>query len=191
MRFAFGVLLVALVAATVGLGSAWHALERGWFDPQVRVGAWTVFPMEGDPAASPYAVARLSQRGRVPLGPAEGIALRALTDDAGRPLDPACRYRLTGTVPAASLWTLAVTGRDGRLPSSPTRRFGFTSRSLVWSAGGSIDIRIGPEPQPGNWVATTGLRNMALALHLYDTAVVAAGEVERAAFPAVVREACP
>ena len=60
--------IAIVIAAGVGLSSAWLAVERGNIFGLVRIGDWTASPETGSPDADPYAVARLARTGELPLG---------------------------------------------------------------------------------------------------------------------------
>jgi hypothetical protein len=164
-------LIVTLVGAALGLGSVWLALNDPRVDFTDRLGAWRV--AAGAATGDPYTAARVARAGLVGLGAAEGVAFVALTDEAGRPLDPACHYVVRGPMPPGDLWTLTVTDTAGRPPRNPARRIGFTSRDVIRAADGSVAVGIGRTARPGNFVPTGDLASLVVTLRIYDSGLSA------------------
>jgi hypothetical protein len=182
----FCLLITASIGAVGGLGSVWLALTDPRFDVAAHRGEWRV----ATAASDPYAAARAARAGTLSLGAAEGIALVARSDEAGRALDPRCHYAVDGPVPAADLWTLVVTDEAGRLPSNPACRVGFTSRDSIRRGDGTVEIVVGPTARPGNFVPATGLRQIVLTLRVYSSAI-AADLPAAEQLPRVRRLQCP
>ncbi len=162
-------LVVAVIGAGLGLGSVWLALGDPRLDLTPHLGPWRV----AGAASDPYAAARAARAGGLPLGPAEGVALVATSDADGRPLDPRCHYRVTGPAPSAPLWTLAVTDRQGRPPTNPAGRIGFTSRDVIYDHAGGIEVVVGPTARPGNFVPAADLAGLVFTLRIYEPGVAA------------------
>jgi hypothetical protein len=179
-------ILASVIGAGVGLGSVWLALTDPRFERAPTIGPWRL----ASSAADPYAAARDARSGRLPFGAAEGIALVARADMAGRPIDPRCHYAVSGPLPDASLWTLAVTDADGRPPENKAGRFGFTSRDVIRAADGTVEVVVGPTARPGNFVPTTGLASTVLTLRIYSPAI-AANLPNRRGLPTVRLTGCP
>jgi hypothetical protein len=185
MVFLLRLILASVIGAAGGLGSVWLVLTDPRFESAPTIGAWTLAAA----AADPYAVARDARSGRLPFGAAEGIALVARADMAGRVLDPRCHYALAGPMPDAALWTLAVTDADGRPPVNPAGRIGFTSRDVIRAADGTVEIVVGPTARPGNFVPAGDLGSVVLTLRIYSPAI-AANLPARRALPTVSLVGC-
>lgn len=171
MRLLFGSLLAFAVAAAIGLGTTWLALNEGIAYGGVTLGAWTAWPKNGTPGIDPYSRAIVARSGELPVGSGDGVTFFARTDDTGRPLDGRCDIALSGTTPQARFWTLTLYDPDGKLVANSVHRFGFTSQEVVRGANGAFEIRVGPRARPGNWLPTGGVERYVLALRLYDTPV--------------------
>ena len=189
MRLLINLLVAIAIAVIVGLGSAWLVLDRERIFGAVRRGAWTAWPDLGSPNADPYSRAELARSGALPLGNGEGIAFVADTDDSGAALTGRCSYTVGGQTPAARLWTLTVSDRNGNLFETPARRSGFHAREILRREDGSFAISISNEPQPGNWLPITGGIPLRLTLRLYDTPLTSSG-IGEAILPAITRKAC-
>lgn len=188
-----GLALYALaLGGALGLASADWATRGGYPFGGVAVGAWTLWPRAGSTAADPYTRAVNARRGEIPLAVGEGLLMTAASDDAGRALDAACTYSITGATPPARAWTLTVTGRGDPDPGRPPMRESFTSTEILRERDGRFAIALGPEAEPGNWLPSPRAAGpLRLALRLYDTPVAAsAGSLDRDAVPAITRVAC-
>lgn len=185
-------LAILTIGLVGGLGATWLALkERVGFGALVA-GPWIAWPRTGAMDADPYSRAVIAQTGELPLGLGEGLAFRADSDSAGRPLDRRCRYRLTGRTPQSRLWTLTPHDPSGGLLANAADRMGFTSMELLRDEAGVAQIVIGPDPMPGNWLPMTGSGPFVLVLRLYDTPVSAsAAGSDATALPRVERLGCP
>ena len=190
MRLLVDILIAIVIAATLGIGSAWYAVGEGNLFGAVRVGAWTAWPRTGSADADPYSLAWLARTGEVPLGAGEGIAFIADTDSSGAPLTGACSYLVAGQTPTARLWTLTAYDSNGGLMTNAAGRTGFHSRDIVRRADGSFAIVVSTEASPGNWLPIASVDRFALALRLYDTPLTAGSTIAGQPMPEIVREHC-
>src|SRR4029078_1237923 len=99
MRLLIGFLFSFAVAALFGLGLTQFALTRGTAFGAVTIGAWTAWPKSGTRDVDPYSRAAIARRGALTVGPGDGVAFSARTDDNARPLDGRCEARISGTTP--------------------------------------------------------------------------------------------
>jgi hypothetical protein len=181
-----------LVAALVGLGLTWLALNKGLAFGGVTLGAWTAFPKIGTTDIDPYARAVVARSGQLPVGSGDGVAFFARADDQGRPFDGRCDVVVSGTTPPARFWTVTLYDPDGRLVSNSISRYGFSSQEIVRRADGSFDIVIAPRARAGNWLPTGGIERYVLIMRLYDTPVGVATRTGREApMPSISQGACP
>ncbi|SDB31294.1 DUF1214 domain-containing protein [Bauldia litoralis] len=189
MRPLIDIAIAIVIAAGIGLSTAWLAVERGNIFGLVRIGDWTASPEAGSPGADPYAVARLARTGELPLGAGEGLAFTVSVDADGDPLAGNCTYHIDGQTPAARLWTLTAYDQDGRLMANAAQRQGFHSREILRRTDGSFDIVVSPDVQPGNWLPIAGAERFKLVLRLYDTPLTT-GTPADSTMPDVRREQC-
>jgi hypothetical protein len=196
-----GLTLYALaLGATLGLASANWATRGRYPFGGITLNAWTAWPKIGSRDADPYVRAIHARTGEVPLALGEGLLLTAINDDAGRRLDPSCRYRIAGATPPARAWTLTVERSHPAKPpeapagtAPPPPRTGFTATEVLRDRDGRFAVALSPDVQPGNWLPMpAGEGSIRLVLRLYDTPVAAStGVLEREGVPSITREDCP
>jgi hypothetical protein len=192
VRLVLGSFFAFLVAALVGLGLTWLALDKGLAFGGVTLGAWKAFPKIGTTDIDPYARAVLARSGQLPVGSGDGVAFYARVDDQGRPFDGRCDVVISGTTPPARFWTLTLYDPDGRLVGNSINRYGFSSQEIVRRADGSFDIVIAPRARAGNWLPTGGVERYVLIMRLYDTPVGVATRTGRETpMPSISQGACP
>lgn len=162
----------------------------GPFD-MASLGAWSVSTRAGAIDADPYTRASLERSGEIPLALGEGLRMIARVDDAGRPLDPRCVYRVGPSAPAARYWTLGVVDPKGFPIDNPAGRYVFRSSEILRESDGAFAIYVSAMAHAGNWLPVGAPRRFELVLRLYDSPLSAtAGGIEKAAAPRIVRESC-
>jgi hypothetical protein len=178
-----------VLALALGLGSAHLAVTGDFPFGRVRVGPWSFWPRLGSRDVDPYARAILARRGEIPLATGEGLELRATSDDAGRPLEGQCVYRISGSTPQARFWTLAIYGGAGN--AAGPGRHSLVSSEILRDEAGRFDIVLASDVAPGNWIAAPASGQIVLVLRLYDTPVSAGGPtLDARALPRILREGC-
>jgi hypothetical protein len=188
VRLLLGSLYTFIVAAAVGLGSAWFALSHGAGFGALRIGAWTAQPKNGSTGIDPYSRAAIARSGALPIGLGDGVAFRASADDGGQPLDGRCDVLVSGTTPAARYFTLTLYDPDGRLVANSLNRHGFTSEELYRNQDGTFTVEVAPRARSGNWLPTGGIDRYVLVLRFYDTSIGVATRAEREApMPSIKR----
>ncbi len=190
MRLLIDIAIALVLAVTIGVSTAWYAVEHGFIFGAVTAGAWTAWPTAGSADADPYSLATLARTGEVPLGAGEGIAFTAEDDSAGEPLSGTCTYEVAGQTPAARLWTLTAYDSDGRLMVDAARRSGFHSREIVRQPDGSFVITVSPEVAPGNWLPVARVAHFRLVLRLYDTPLTTGSRIADLTMPAIRKDRC-
>lgn len=189
----FVVLTFVTLAIAVGGGAAsvWYALEASRDLGAVDVGRWTATPDFGTPQSNPYSMARFAREGGLSLGQAEGITFTAERDSSGAGLTASCNYAVQGPVPAARFWTVYATDPSGRpLPPVGRRAPALQSRALLHSLETPVDVAVGPDPAPGNWLAVPRKGPMRLVLTLFDTPVSGETDILDIDLPTITRSSC-
>jgi len=190
MRFLIDLGLAIIVAAVIGIGSAWIAVDRGRLFGAVTVGEWTAWPREGSVDADPYSLAMLARTGEVPLGAGEGLSFAAERDASGMPLSGHCSYDVTGNTPAARLWTLTAYDDQGLLMFNVAHRQGFHSREIVRNADGTFTIVVSAAVESGNWLPIGPVDRFKLVLRLYDTPLTTGSQLASLIFPTIRKVNC-
>jgi hypothetical protein len=191
LRFLFHLLAMAAVALAIGFGLSYYALTDGRLLGALRVGPWAAWPGVGAPTPDPYTRAYLSRTGALQLGQAEGIAFLATTDSSGAALDRSCRYRIEGTTPVASFWTLQAQAPDGSAVTRPDGLTELESRQVARANDGSLVAYVSPTLAPDNWLEIAGKGPFQLVLTLYDPSNLSGNSVSVDTLPSISREACP
>lgn len=180
-----------LLGVGIGAGLSWYSLQENHGFGALKIGAWTAWPLAGDPNADPYTKAKVAVDGETPLGAAEGIAFHALTDATGKPLLLECQYRLEGRTPPARLWTLTShTLQDTPIRDESGKVAQVTSRSAVRDASELLVANVGPDVSPGNWLQTAGNGEYQLVMHLYDTPVTGTRGIVEPQMPSITAMRC-
>jgi hypothetical protein len=181
---------MSAVALVIGFGLSWYALSEGRFFGAIDVGPWSAWRDAGSPTPDPYTRAFVSRNGALQLGASEGLQFVASTDSDGLRLDRACRYRIDGTTPLATFWTLVPADVDGTPIARPGGPAAFNSTRIARAADGSMQLYVSRTLSPHNWLEITGEGSFMLALTLYDTSSFAGVGPTVATLPSIIREAC-
>lgn len=190
MRFLLNLLLMLVVAMTIGFGLSWYALNDGRLFGAAQIGPWTAWPRAGTPSPDPYTRAYLARNGALQLGIGEGMQFIASTDSDGAALNRACRYRIDGNTPTATFWTLVPIAADGADIARPDGPPGFHSGRIARANDGSVQLYVSRSLSPLNWLEITGDGAFSLVLTLYDTTVFTTTSAGDSAMPSIIREAC-
>jgi hypothetical protein len=191
LRFLAHLLTMVGVALGLGFGLSWYALNDGRFFGASRTGPWLAWRDAGSPNPDPYTRAFVVRTGALQLGLSEGLQFVATADSDGRPLDRSCRYRVDGSTPVATFWTLVPVDNDGSIITRPDGPLAFNSTRVARATDGSLQLYVSRTLSPRNWLEITGEGPFILVLTLYDPASFAGIGSSAATLPAVIREACP
>lgn len=186
-------LIVLALAIAVGGGAASVGLVLNSQEGigAVKVGSWTAFPDIGTPDADPYSKARVARDGILALGRAEGLSFIAERDSSGAPLKRECSYRVEGSLPVARFWTIHASDKAQiALKSGMRRDPDLHSLEVLRQPDNSVEIVVGAQPMPGNWLAVSGVGDMNLVLTLYDTPIASSTGLSDIEMPRIVREQC-
>jgi len=183
--------LAVAVALFVGFGLTFYLLGDGRQLAASHTGAWAAWPALGGPDPDPYTRAYITRAGQLQLGKSEGIEFVAYGDDGGTHFDPHCTYLVHGLTPTASFWTLSAIAADGRIVVAKGTPLYLDSQHIPREDDGTMDIRVGPDLAPGNWLQTDGQNGYHLSLKLYDSAVFSGLGSDVSAMPTIARVSCP
>lgn len=190
MRFLGHLLAMIAAALAVGFGLSWYALSDGRFFGAIDVGPWAAWRDAGSPTPDPYTRAFVSRNGALQLGASEGLQFVASTDSDGRQLDRSCRYRIDGTTPLATFWTLVPMAPDSTPIARPGGPAAFNSTRIARAGDGSMLLYVSKTLSPYNWLEITGDGAFVLALTLYDTSSFTGIAPAVGTLPSIIREAC-
>lgn len=169
MYFIRNLVFGTAIALFSGFASAHYAIDFLGKGSNLKTGQWTRLESIENTAGNPYRAALKARTTGVALAPGEGLIFTSDRDANDDLFDPACRYRLAGRMPKASLWSLSVnTTQDEQEIRHPERRF-LVSHSVQWKSDGTLKVAIAPDIQQGNWLASPTTGPFTVSLRLYDT----------------------
>ncbi|WP_244490880.1 DUF1214 domain-containing protein [Aureimonas frigidaquae] len=185
-------LLALAIAFGGGAWSVDHLLSRFEGSGFLTSGPWHADRLAGSPTADPYSRARTAREGNLILGLGEGVAFRAGTDSAYRPLRADCTYRIEGQLPIARLYTLTTFRPDGRpaFAAGSDRPGTLISSRLMRDDANAAPIIASAGAQPGNWLALPAEGSFVLSLTLYDTPASSSAGVGGLTLPSIERVSC-
>ena len=170
MRFVFNLLAMMAVALAVGFGLSYYALTDGRLFGAYEVGPWAAWP-RCRLAVARSLYPRLSRAHRLAAARRQrGPAVRRHAPTAtASPLDRACRYRIEGTTPVASFWTLVPTDTDGTDIARPDGPPAFHSSRIARAEDGSMILYVSRSICAAELARDLRRRPFELVLTLYDT----------------------
>ncbi len=156
-----------LVALVVGFGLSYYALTDGRLLGALKVGPWAAWPAVGSPAPDPLLRGPiLPAPGRCSWGKARALPSPPPATATGRALDRSCRYRIDGTTPVASFWTLQAVAPDGSNVARPDGPQFLESRHIARANDGSLVLYVSHALAPDNWLEIGGNGAFRLVLTL-------------------------
>ncbi len=173
VRLSF-ILPLLIIAALTGLGATYLLQQAHWRPGRVALGGWITWPVYSAKDTDPYTAALVARHGDMPLGQGEGLVFVRERDDQGEKLSGRCHYQMTGSTPAARIWTLTLTNPQGIPIGNPSNRYALTSMELIREPSGQSLINIAPFPTGGNWLPVGSKDEVKLVLHIYDTPISSA-----------------
>lgn len=171
-----------------GIGYATWTVRTGAMGSGVRIGPWETGTDLGTTDQSARTRAVVARRGLLALPAREARYYTTSTDDAGRPLEGGCRYRVTGGALPARWWSLTLYDRDGYLAGDGPYSIGSAALSPAEAARWTV--LIAPERQAGRWLPSAGLERFELTLRTYLPADEGRTSPARDQLPSIRREAC-
>ncbi|WP_319484433.1 DUF1214 domain-containing protein [uncultured Cohaesibacter sp.] len=190
MRLIGDIILFAVVAVGLGIGSAYFAVNHTDHLGLFQVGPWRAWPEAAGPDVNPYSKADQARRGSLHLASGEGIAFTATTDDEGTPLDGSCQYRISGEEMPSRVWTLSLFTRDNALVDNPSGRYSFHSQDVARVGGSRFEIVTGPSARGGDWLSSPVDAPFKLVLRLYETPHTRGGGYSEIKLPQIAWTSC-
>lgn len=181
-------LVFGAVGVIAGVGVATWAVRAGAMSSGKPIGAWTTGIDYGSAEQSALTRAVVARRGLLALPAREARYYNASVDDAGRPLEGRCRYRVTGGALPARWWSLTLYDPDGYLAGAGPWSIG--SAALPTAERERWTIILASTPQPAHWLPTAGLERFELTLRTYLPAGGGRTNPARDQLPSIRREAC-
>ncbi len=150
--------LIAGVAA--GWISAVSLIENYGFEPAVGQPMWKERRNASDHPAAPYAFGFFINQGQVPPPLTSRHFVRSV-DDNGSALRSDCIYDVSGTLPPARRWSMAISTSEGTLST-------LGAGETVFEADGSVRVALASQPVPGNRLVLPPSSVPILSLTIHD-----------------------
>jgi hypothetical protein len=180
------------LGAVLGLTSAWLAVERIAIAGDIRLSGWRGNANTGAATADPYTRAAVAKVALLALARSETIYFFRSADDAGDPLDPACRYDIAGADQPARWWSITAYDEQFYLPRNTDAAPSVHADGVVKEANGAWRAVLGPKPDSAaNWISSNGAKALHLTIRLYNPDPAVQADPSRLALPSVVKVACP
>lgn len=179
MRTGTRIAILLLASGIVGLGSA--AYLSGDYSAQQN-GPWRIWPSGVLPKQSPYILAHYVLGGVLAPDASQMAVFTATTDSDGEGLDGSCAYVVSGTLPPARWWSLAVS-------DSPSAS--LSSGNVITGPDGAFSAQVSALAKPGNWLALQVSGGFELTLRFHGPTGLLKDDPARAALPAIRKGECP
>jgi hypothetical protein len=183
-------LLFAIIALAIGFGLSWFTLTDGRIPGSTKIGPWVAWQQIGASNPDPYTRAYIARTGSLQLGQSEGLQFIATTDSTGNPLVRNCRYRLAGSTPTASFWTLSALDKTGVNIARPGTQLDLHSARLARDNTGQAILYVSKTLAPYNWLELWGDGPFSLMLNFYDIAAFTSLGSNAASLPQITKETC-
>ncbi|MCD2177466.1 DUF1214 domain-containing protein [Rhizobium sp. C1] len=190
-RVPFLVAVALTIAFGVGILITKSAISRSSGFSALEIGVWQAYPKAQTSEADPYARNHRAKASGLLLGSAEGLVFYADKDDAGNALTGGCTYRVSGKVPQARFWTIAIADASNQpLSARPGLPSALNAQSVLYDNDGTLTVSVSQNPQPGNWLAVPPIGHYRLAFTLFDTPVAGSSGLIDQSMPTITREGC-
>ena len=164
MPFLSRFFIFVAIALIFGLGSAWRAVNHGFFATANRYGPWVLWFREGTADADPYTIAHVARQGALPITAMSAMVFTATRDSAGSHLSGSCTYEIRGSAVPSLWWNLSAFKTDGEIMPNKTGRSGFSRGNILMAPDGTFTVRLSPDVQPGNWIPASRGNRVILRL---------------------------
>lgn len=180
----------AIAGMGIGAGAAVWSVRAGAMAAQTLIGPWATGRDFGSARADRHVRAVVALRGLLALPATEARYYNAAVDDAGRPLDGRCRYRVTGGALPAKWWSLTLYDRADYLVPNAAGIYSVNSAALAPAEAGKWEVRIGGDRGPGHWLPVGSDEPFELTLRAYLPADHGRGDFTAAQLPHIERLQC-
>ncbi|MBV8237494.1 MAG: DUF1214 domain-containing protein [Sphingomonas sp.] len=181
-------LVLGVVGVVAGLGSAIYTVRAGALGSNVQIGPWTTGMDFGTADQSMRTRAVVALRGLLALPAREARYYTASVDDAGRPLNGRCSYRITGGQLPGRWWSLTLYDSAGYLTGGGP--YSVESAAIPAENQARWTVLVSPVRQQGLWLPTAGLKHFDLTLRTYLPPDEGRTNPARDQLPSIRQEAC-
>ncbi len=189
-RFAF-VLSAIAIGAALGWGTAQCVIASGAAIGGVDNDGWRTSAAIGAASAGPYTRAVVAHAGLLALNRQEALYYTRALDEAARPFEPHCVYRIEGGALAARWWSITLYAEDRYLARNDQDRHSVDATGVHADESGAWTVRVAPERNDAsNWISTQHAGAFSLSLRLYEPNEDVFADLASARLPRVVRQSC-
>lgn len=183
-------LLTAVLGVAAGTGAAAYAVRSGALGSGVRIGPWSTGTDLGTADASARTRAVVALRSLLALPAREARYYNAATDDAGRPLEGRCRYRVAGGRLPGRWWSLTLYDADGYLVANDAGTYSVPGAAIPAVEQANWTVVVAPDRRPGHWLPTGNVDRFELTLRTYLPDDAGRTTPPRDRLPRITREEC-
>ena len=183
--------IALVVGLAIGGGAAWTATGKGLGGGGVVNGNWTTALNYGTTGADALTRAQVARRGILALPSTETVYWNSSTDEAGKPLDGSCTYKMSGRALDARWWSVTFYDKAGYLVANPANIWSFSGASISEAEKAGWVVTIAPDkPATGHWLPSAKGQGFELTLRMYNPGEGFSAAPAKAALPAIHKEAC-
>jgi hypothetical protein len=180
--------ICGVLGAAIGIGGAAWTVRAGALGSGQAIGPWVTGTDLGTADQSARTRAVVALKGLLALPAREARYYTAAVDDAGRPLDGRCRYRVTGGTLPARWWSLTLYDGAGYLAGDGP--YSIESAAIPAPEQGRWTVLVSPQRQAGFWLPTANLDHFELTLRTYLPDDEGRTSPARDRLPSIRQEGC-
>ena len=187
LRGPLSILLFALLAIIMGLGTAAYRISRIQTSPAfAQYGSWRGskdLPLNRDDLVT----TQVTLFALFALPSTEAIYLFAGSDAQNDPLNGSSDYSLEGNIHniKAAYWRITAYGNDQFLIPIATNRYSYNANNLVTDTMGNFKILLSSKAQKGNWLPVIAGSPFRLVLRLYQGDKDFVSDLDKAGLPVI------
>ncbi|MGD0354079.1 MAG: DUF1214 domain-containing protein [Dehalococcoidia bacterium] len=185
-----GILIALIVGSSIGIGSAFAAVDVMANRFSIHNGPWQASLAAGSPQADPYTRASIAMHYLLALNQFEVIYYNAYKDDNGDPLQADCTYRIEGKTLDTRWWSITAYGADDFLIPNELNRYSYNMDNVKYDADNNFVIYLSKTPKTDDWLPLGDQKTFSLSLRLYNPGQLIRDHPDIVELPHIIMEGC-